>query len=277
MAARDEDGRTPLHFAGPQNVEALLAAGADVAARDEDGRTPLHLAGSQTVETLLAAGADVAARDAGGRTPLHLAISRPTVETLLAAGADVAARSRTGETPLHRAAARTNDNPAAIEAFLAAGADREARDRQGRTPLHHAATHRGSVLGINVLLAAGADPDARDENGNTPLHLAAQYAHELFFDRNADGIRVWHSDMLQAALRDNDGLPPAGNQIQALLDAGADPTARNADGRTPWDLAEANEHLRLMGGDAYWRLNDARFNAPRQDSRRPDRDPARRC
>ena len=35
---------------------------------------------------------------------------------------------------------------------------------------------------------------------------------------------------------------------------------RNADGKTPWDLAEANEDLK--GSDAYWRLNDARFNAP---------------
>ena len=42
--------------------------------------------------------------------------------------------------------------------------------------------------------------------------------------------------------------------------------ARNANGETPWDLAQENEALRES--DAYWRLNDARFNAPRQDSRR---------
>ena len=45
--------------------------------------------------------------------------------------------------------------------------------------------------------------------------------------------------------------------ITALLDAGADPKARNATGKTPWDHAKDNEALK--GSDAYWRLNDARF------------------
>ena len=40
-------GRTPLHFAanegGPENVAALLDAGAYIKARDHRGMTPLHL------------------------------------------------------------------------------------------------------------------------------------------------------------------------------------------------------------------------------------------
>ena len=35
---------------------------------------------------------------------------------------------------------------------------------------------------------------------------------------------------------------------------------RNHEGKAAWDLAHENEHLR--GTDAYWRLNDARFNMP---------------
>jgi hypothetical protein len=58
-----------------------------------------------------------------------------------------------------------------------------------------------------------------------------------------------------------------GDAIAALPDAGADPTAPNAAGQTPWDLAEENDVLR--GSDAYWLLNDARFNAPAPDVRNP--------
>ena len=56
----------------------------------------------------------------------------------------------------------------------------------------------------------------------------------------------------------------AGDAIDALLNAGADPTARNAAGKTPWDVARANEALQRS--DAYWRLNDARFEDPREDT-----------
>ena len=45
--------------------------------------------------------------------------------------------------------------------------------------------------------------------------------------------------------------------VQALLDAGADLKARTEDGKTAWDLIPADSPLR--GSDVYWQLNDARF------------------
>ena len=45
--------------------------------------------------------------------------------------------------------------------------------------------------------------------------------------------------------------------ITVLLDAGADPKARNMGGKTPWDYAKDREPLK--GSDAYWRLNETRF------------------
>ena len=48
--------------------------------------------------------------------------------------------------------------------------------------------------------------------------------------------------------------------VQALLAAGADAAMRTAMGRTAWNIAQDNE--KLKGAAAYWRLNDARFNAP---------------
>ena len=45
--------------------------------------------------------------------------------------------------------------------------------------------------------------------------------------------------------------------IKALIEGGADPAARDEDGKISFDYAEDNEALK--GTDAYWLLNDARF------------------
>ena len=43
--------------------------------------------------------------------------------------------------------------------------------------------------------------------------------------------------------------------IEALLEAGADATAQDIDGNTPWDYAKDREEL--QGSDAYQRLSEA--------------------
>ena len=52
----------------------------------------------------------------------------------------------------------------------------------------------------------------------------------------------------------------------AFLEAGADASLRNAQGLTPWDVARENEeneeNEELSQSEGYWRLNDARFEAP---------------
>ena len=273
VMARTANGETPLHE-GISNevnvVEALLAAGADVMARAGDGDTPLHGAAGAgnpaVVEILLAAGADPMARDGTGWTPLHRAAwgsgHLAVVEVLLAAGADVMARGAwDGWTPLHLAR-----SPAVIEVLLQAGADVAARDAAGQTPLHNVADlccrdcasgasgvcfrwavsrrfgdgdlqEIGSRIdALRALLAAGGDPNARDALGWTPLHMVAAASMAA---SSSPGFRFGTME-----------------GVEALLAAGADPNARNRNDETPFDLAE-------HGSDAYWRLNDARFNAPR--------------
>ena len=76
--ARDEYGRTPLHYAAlastnPALIAALIDAGARVDARNDYSSTPLHNAAqSSTSPTIIAAlvdaGAEVDARDGGGWT-----------------------------------------------------------------------------------------------------------------------------------------------------------------------------------------------------------------
>ena len=244
---------TPLHRAAtPGAVSALVAAGADVDASNYRDETPLHLASSATViAALIAAGADLDARDEFGGTALHRRSGPAAIAALVTAGIDPDARNSRGQTSMHQLW-----DPEELEALLAAGAHLEARDERGRTPLHTAAedliprpnsdpegvTRARAVL--DALAVAGANLEARDEGGNTPLHLATAFS-------GVDDSTFW--------------LPHAGHAIEALLDAGANAMARNAAGETPWDLAQNNEALK--GSDGYWRLNDARFHTPRQESR----------
>ena len=260
LEARDERGATPLYDAwyneNPAVIQALIDAGADPKVRDEDGRTPLHRAALNknpaVIKALLAAGADLEARDERGATPLLWAAlnkNPAVVQVLLAAGAELEVRDKDGRTPLHRAADQ-NENSAVVQVLLAAGAELEVRDKDGRTPLHRAADQNENSAVVQVLLAAGAELEVRDKDGRTPLHWAAKYVHLHF----PDYVKY---------LGDDD--PHAGGAIEALLDAGADPMARNAAGETPWDLAKANKALK--GSDAYWRLNEARFEAPGRGAR----------
>ena len=264
----DEERRyTPLYVAARGEewdlAKVLLAAGANP--NDAvDGGLPLHRAAESTddptvIDALLDAGAEIDAVETRafgperrGRqmgTAVFAAASygnAAVLRRLLAHGAGANTRIHNGISALHRAAGR---NPAAIEMLLAAGANLEARDGWGKTPLHHAAESSGTGPEVSALLAAGANIEARDEDGNTPLHLAAEW--QAYPERPPDSP-------INAIVED---------AIKALLDGGANPNARNAAGRTPWDLAQQNDGLR--DSDAYWRLNDARYNTAPQGSRRP--------
>ena len=182
-----------------------------------------------TVSDCLMSGADVNARNEDGRTPLHWAAlhnENPEVFTvLLDAGADVNAKLEWGATPLNFVAAHIS-NLEVLTVLLDAGADVSARDKYGNTPLYRAAMTNDNLEVFTVLLDAGADVNARNEVGSTPLHYAASRAE------NPEVLIL-------------------------LLDAGADGTAVNDDGETPFDLAKDNEAL--ASTDAYWALNDARF------------------
>ena len=50
---------------------------------------------------------------------------------------------------------------------------------------------------------------------------------------------------------------PPGEVVQVLLDANADATATNEDGKTAWDVIQKNEALKET--PAYWALNHLHF------------------
>jgi ankyrin repeat protein len=146
----------------------------------------------------------------------------PTKISEVIAAEGVNARSDFGWTPLLFIAAE--GTPENILALLDAGADVNARNELGVTPLHRA-VRLGTPENVMILLEAGADVNARKEGSVTPLSFAAWY-----------------------------GSP---ENVMALLEAGADATITDVLGLTPWDIAKGNG--KLEGTDAYWALNDARF------------------
>ena len=150
------------------------------------------------VRALLRTGADVNAAQTDGMTALHWAAADNRIEiarTLLYAGAAVRATTRLGGyTPLHLAARSGNAEIAGI--LLDAGADPNAYTSTGVTAMHFAADADAAGV-VEALAEGGGDVDARDGfQERTPLMFAAV--------RGADAA------------------------VQALLDAGADPSLETA-------------------------------------------------
>lgn len=185
-AAKARDGRTVL---------ALVKQRVPVTVPLADGSTALHWAvhydAADQVEALIAAGANVSAANDYGVMPLYLAAtngSAAMVERLLKAGASPNAALPTGETVL-MAAARTG-TPGAVSALLARGADPNGRQAsKGQTALMWAAAE-GHIEAARLLLDKGADIKARATSGFTALMFAAREPSvdlvKLLVERGAD-------------------------------------------------------------------------------------------
>ncbi|MFT4626481.1 MAG: cytohesin [Myxococcota bacterium] len=234
VSVRDDVQRTPLHTAAQQGhvdaVDALLAGGADPAATDRLDGTPLlfaaHYREWAAVERLHAAGAALAVPT---ETALHHAARQGDAERVgwcLARGVPVNVAARQG-TALH--AAVESGSADAVRALLEAGATVDARRWDQWTPLHIAAS-TNDAASARLLLAAGAAVNARDRNNATPLHWAT-------FGARPPEVHEWSAD---GGPHDTYWLdPPAPLVLTLLLAAGADPTLRNDEGRTPLAAAAA--------------------------------------
>lgn len=217
---------TPLHAAAKSGdltaVRALLAnSETEVDARDERGLTPLEHACSvkiEVVQALLDAHANVNARSVNGTTPLYIAARFGNTEIarlLLARGANVNARGE-GGTALHMAVYRSPLD--LVELLLKSGADVRLTDATGATALHVAATFDAHEA-ARLLLAAHASVNAVDREKNTPLHATLSFADAT----TAGSTKV----------------------AELLIKAGADVYAKNADGKSPLDVAES-KHASAM-------------------------------
>ena len=149
-------GRTPLHYLAWSSRSTLTEAKAYLSdasvlnARDDDDRTPLHYAARRgNIEliryflTLIPSHELLDQMDRSGQTPLHHAAESKravgVLDALQKGGMDIMLfrRDRQGRSVLHRAA--LHDNVDAVKQVLATtGGEREleVKDNDGRTPFH---------------------------------------------------------------------------------------------------------------------------------------------
>jgi ankyrin repeat protein len=239
-----------------EDVELLVAAGADVAAIGANERSAIHCAGEQghaeVIRTLARAGANCNQTIGNGMTPLWVSCFNSqlgSVTALLDAKADVnQARTDDGMTPLSIACAKGHGS--IVEALLGRGADvNKARKDDGVTPLCIACQEgHGSI--VEALLGRGADVNqATTDTGATPLFVACQNGHgsivEALLGRGAAVNKAKTSNgatPLYIACQEGHG-----SIVEALLGQGADVNqAKTDDGATPLFIACLNGHVSIV-------------------------------
>jgi ankyrin repeat protein len=273
------NGETALHLAAEYNhpsvVKLLLKSGADPAAKyGRSGHTPLSWAitsrAFDAAQTLVQAGVKpdlYCAAGLGDRSAVKQFFGD---DGTLIAGASHTGSSRydaaghlmpcppTSEVEIISdalyAAARSG-KPTVVRELLAHQPDLAFRAYLGGTPLHWAyfSTSRETV---SLLLRANADPSVRDDVFKcTPrafgICVAANWGILTL-------VRRWlANDPSTANIFDGRGTPlqEAARSGQAaiaklLLRAGADPSIRDADGKTAMDIAKENQReevVKLLG------------------------------
>lgn len=216
-------GDTPLHeaclngHAGVVNwlLSQLPADALELA--NSTGMTPLGYACLQghagLVELLAAKGAKLDVVNEAGHTLMHLACSNghlSTAKALVALGASTAAQDKDLRTPLHIACGSAHLE---VARYLVGecGASLECADSSGSSPLHFACAAGDAPLALWILSASPALSTVANTDRNTALHYASQ----------AGSVEL----------------------VSALLEAGVERGAANADGDTPFLLACLNGHV----------------------------------
>ena len=263
------DGNTPLHLLITRGNEddrlecvgILIDAGCDPRAQNLAGETLLHRAArygyNSILEYLLSQGVPLP------RDTILLASETPTtLRFLVGKGLDLRSVAANDVTELMQ---RTLNYPwrqdlvEFIRILVDSGWDPALKNSAGETAIHVAARN-GHIDAIRVflsqnvplpsdiiltavspsspgwrtdhaipltrfLLREGASVNVAASNGDTPLHLAMM--HSFTPDAHIYPCPQWVLWKL----------------VEVLLNSGSDPYARNVDGQTPYDLAEAKGHF----------------------------------
>lgn len=238
--ALDAQLMAAAQMSDPTAVARLLTQGANIEAKDRNGNTPLMLAASAgrtaVVRVLLSKGADTWAANDAGKQPTDCALDGHHYYL-------VRFISRWGSNqslgPLDKQLfdAVGRGDSAAVTTLLTEGAHIDARDLYGDTPLMQAVLGRNEGV-VKLLLDHGASVEARNTLDKTPLMEA--YNSEVARWLILKGARVEaRTNTGQTAL-----MLLAGNTstVRLLLDAGANPNAKDDRGRTALDYAQADKN-----------------------------------
>ena len=256
----------------------LIEHAADVAKKDAYGDTVLHTATMTSLtpsilELLVAGGADVNARNKDGVSPLLIAVQKRNfahVKFYAERGADINSADKAGDTPLTLA---LKDGQAMLE-MLVNRTNALSHDSNGNTPLHTAVIVNASIEQIRYLISLTDDINARNSDGNNALYLAVERNNknigELLLAKNADIFSTNNANdsPLHLALKkggDTQGWLITSRTITAtdgsgntalhyavewglkkaalsLIEKGANPEAKNANGETPlFSAAKTND------------------------------------
>jgi len=262
---RDNDGASPLDDAvwgGSLDAAAmLLAHGAHL---DEPetmtGATPLNEAAfrghTELLRYLLRFRPDVTIADNRGFTPLQNAIRLGREDSaLLLLDAEPAAQRTSQFLGNTMEAAIAKDQASLADALLRAGLPVNQPLPSGYTALD-AAAFAGASKSVRILLAIGADPNAPGKDGSTPIEDAAAKGFDSIVTILLDsGARVNEANTSTGATALYSAAS-SGNLTTAklLLDRGANPSSCGVNGKTPYQIAVANDHaevaaeIRTRGG-----------------------------
>lgn len=285
--ARGWRGRSAMHDCHDANaVKLLIDYGGDVNAQDENGITPLREAICQRefdlIQLLLDAGADPDLRDKTGKSSREYALEHKCCEFVQGSMIKIENPTRRATQKMLQAIPEENikamkkaldkgvdpnwiefresllymsvRSPKVTKVLLDAGADPNIGNDDGETPLHLAVL-LGKVETAKLLLEAGADPNICPAGHGTPvfyahkpelIHLLKQYGGDMNF--TVDTMGDWYGPKGITPLMWKVRRSPNIKVLSALLEAGADPDARDAEGKSARDYANrrGSEELKKL-------------------------------
>jgi len=278
LNAKLQPKQTPLHLAARsgkvQDLIEALKTQPNVDVLGRDGLTPLHLGvlfgHQEVVAELLKGGANAQALTIVGYSCLHIAAMfglPPLVKTLLASGVPVDLPDKDGNTaftlvscgpqvPARKLlASRWSDLNLPSPDFLGTaqvlidcGADIAHRDSAGVLPIMHAVSS-GQLDLVRLLRERGSELTAREPGtGASLLHLAAfkgflPIATYLLDQGMAVNDKSREKDLTPLHVAAHEGKLGI---VRLLCERGADTALKQADGMTALDLAEHNDHTRVV-------------------------------